>query len=147
MIIAHQIDPNSIKNRSITTIRKNYKIRQRKMSRFAGRQPNWDGAEIYGLIAKKLELLMDYAQTDSVTSMDEWRIEWIKRAITLGKHLYNRYTYPSHININNSNRFIEVRDLPLKEKQNKYLNQDFYDVKAKHLLFNILINYIDVWWD
>lgn len=143
----HQLDLNSINNRSTITIRKNRKIRQQKMSRYAYRQPNWDGTEIYGLIAKKLELLMNYAQTDTVVNIESWRLEWMQIAIKLAKHLYNGYDYPEYININNQSRFTETRNLSLKESQNKYLNQDFYDVKAKHLLFNILINYIDCWWD
>lgn len=147
MINVHSIDVDKIKNRSVVDIRKRSRARQRKMSHFASKQPNFDAGEIYGLIAKKLEMLLDYAQTDSVISLEEWRLSWMKRAIALGKHLYKTESYPAHININNQSRFAEASDLQLQKMQNKYLNQVFYDIKAKQLFFNILNNYIDFWWD
>lgn len=147
MINVHSIDTDKIKNRSVIDIRKRRRARQRKMSHFASKQPNFDAGEIYGLIAKKLEMLLDYAQTDSVISLEEWRLSWMKRAIALGKHLYKTESYPTHININNQSRFAEASDLQLQKMQNKYLNQVFYDIKAKQLFFNILNNYIDFWWD
>lgn len=120
------------------------KARQRKMARLASRQLNCDYAEIYELIARKLEMMRDYATQDSICNISTWRLEWMDRAIQLARHLTHQETYPVYINIKNQDRFKEASYLKLG---NKYLDQEFYDIKAKHLLFQILTNYIDCWWD
>lgn len=132
---------------------------------------DWDYGYIYTILRTKLENVLDYAENDSVVDIDHWHIDKLKICINLCKKLSGKVTeYPAHINMNNINRFVhkdyqwcygitDCRDtvittidddinLSIMAEEKKRCHQElFYDVKAKHLLFNLLCNYIEYWWD
>lgn len=158
------------KSDSVKNKRDRLKNHRRKMTRLVNRHMDWDYSEIYELLEKKLRNILDYLQNDSVTYESEWKPQWIKRAISLAHHLSHNRHYPAHININNAKRFREVRrwkfnrdenreeiikniesdivrEAYSKIDMNRLTAEDFYDLKAKHLFFEILKNYIENWWD
>lgn len=145
MIAIKQIDLSKLVDKIARKIRE--KSRKRKLCKVASKQHNWDYAEIYELIATKLECMLDYAEKDTVASTDQWRPEWIRRAIRLAKHLAAEDGYPEYININNAKRYQFDSWINMYAPDNRFIHESFYDRKAKYIFFKILDNYINNWWD
>lgn len=131
---------------------------------------DWDYTTFYSLIATKLENILDYASKDSVTYIESWYPDKIRVAISLARHLSGeKEHYPEYINNTNINRFVNEIDMgyfnfhhedkPFEgwkcENMKNILGADLdridyeelYNIKAKSLLFEILKNYINNWWD
>lgn len=134
------------------------------------KKPDWDYGYIYSLIAAKLENVLDYAIKDSVTYPEHWKLDKLKICIKLAKHLAGiTENYPEHINKNNIARFVHPTELkffnfnheerPFEKWNTDVLNfvtgklldeanyHALYDVKAQHLFFKMLNQYINCWWD
>ena len=125
--------------------------RKKKLIAEVNRGEDWDWGYIYSLLAVKLENIRDYAQNDSVCDPKDWGIEWLTRAINLCRHLSGKSKYPSKININNDFRFLSKSELQFyhnpKNRLDHVYYREIYDYKAKNLLFEILKNKIELWWD
>lgn len=141
------VDLERAVSRDPRQVQRNNNSRNRKLGRLVRRQHNWDYGELYELIAKKLECMLDYAKTDSVGYYQDWHPEWIIRAINLGNHLAGKYKYPQHINTNNMSRFADTEYLGKYAGENRWAQEEVYNIKAKYLFFEIMKNYIENWWD
>lgn len=125
------------------------KERKKRLIAEVNRGEDWDWGYIYSLIAVKLENIRDYAQTDSVCDIKDWGIEWLTRAINLCWHLSKPDKYPTHINTKNAFRFLSPDELKFYQNNpvDSIYYHEIYDLKAKNLLFEILKNKIELWWD
>lgn len=152
-------------------------LSQKRLIRAVYNDRDWDWSFIYDLLYVKLNNILDYSMNNTVTYTENWRPEWLKRAISLIDFIKNNcYDKPVNVNLNNVSRFgLEaVREYNLlleyeKEKREnngerighigdkeitinidnliKYCKEEIYHIKARHLFFKILDNYIEHWWD
>ena len=149
--------------------KKHYCARKLKMLKEV-RKRDWDYSTFYSLIATKLENILDYAKKDSVAHVESWYPDKIKTAISLAKHLSGeKEHYPEYINNTNIRRFVSESDIgyfnfhhedrpfegwkidKMKTIPGSTLDriayEELYAIKAKNLLFELLKNYINNWWD
>ena len=149
--------------------RKHHCARKTNLRKEINKQ-DWDYSTFYSLIAAKLENILDYAEKDSVAQIQSWYPDKIKTAISLAKHLSGeKEHYPEYINNTNLNRFVpeidrnffnfhhEDRSLEGCKIDNmktipgstldRIIYEELYNIKARNLLFEILKNYINNWWD
>lgn len=140
---------------------------KRDLLRAVNKDRDWDYAFIYILLRKKLSNIVDYVERgDSVSETKEWRLQWLKRCVSLLDILISEHVDSNvHINTQNAKRFLpESKFLTFdnititnetfleaikatSEQLKRYNEEEFYLIKAKHLLFNIMSNYIQYWWD
>ena len=144
-------------------------VRKIKMLKEANKE-DWDYTTFYSLIATKLENILNYASKDSVALVESWSPDKIRVAISLARHLSGeKEHYPEYINNTNINRFVSDVDMGyfnfhhedrpfenwkcenmkgiLGADLDRIAYEELYDIKAKSLLFEILKNYINNWWD
>ncbi len=132
---------------------------------------DWDYYFVYKLLLVKLENIQDYYIYDREGvhwNGNEYKIQY---AINILKHLIDETldTYPEHINTNNIKNYVPENmiqyynfhneDKPFKDwtldcmrniegKELDRINrQEFYDIKARAILFKLLNNYLPYWWD
>jgi len=127
---------------------------------------DWDYSYIYKLLERKLRNIQEYAKIDTVTYESNWQPRYLDIAIKLCEKLQYGIHDIGYVNINNAKRFRDARDLNFEPRQPnphirseilkqaweqvdfvKYAKEDLYEIKARHLLFKILENYIGYWWD
>lgn len=129
----------------------NRQERKKRLIAEVNRGEDWDWSYIYSLLAVKLENIRDYAQNDSVCDAKDWGIEWLTRAINLARHLSDPKNYPTTINTKNDFRFLNPNELKFyrqsKNQTDSIYYHEIYDSKAKNLLFEILKNKMELWWD
>lgn len=139
---------------------------KRDLLKIVNKDRDWDYSFIYILLKQKLSNIVDYVERgDSVSAVSEWRLQWLKRCVSLldiliSEHVDNKV----YINTQNAKRFHEAKFLTFDnitvnnetfletinvtgEQLKRYNEEEFYLIKAKHLLFNIMSNYIQNWWD
>ena len=125
--------------------------RKKRLIAEVNRGEDWDWGYIYSLLAVKLENIRDYALNDSICDEKEWGIDWLTRAINLCQHLSKPVKYPEYINTKNAFQFLTnserefYRDL--ENRSGSLYYHEIYDMKARNLLFEILKNKIELWWD
>lgn len=144
---------------------------KRNLLRIVNKDRDWDYSFIYILLRQKLSNIVDYVERgDSVSETKEWRLQWLKRCVSLLDILISeRVDNNVYVNTKNAKRFHEAKFLTFdnltfdnvtvtnetfldiikitSEELKRYNEEEFYLIKAKHLLFNIMSNYIQYWWD
>ena len=139
---------------------------KKNLLKIVNKDKDWDFSYIYILLRQKLSNIIDYVERgDSVCDIKEWRLQWLKRCVSLLDILISEQVDSNvHINTQNAKRFPEAKFLTFdnititnetfletlkvtSEQLKRYNEEQFYVIKAKHLLFNIMSNYIQYWWD
>ncbi len=119
--------------------------------RNALKMPDYDQHSFYALIALKLENIFHYAVLDSNSYTETWRPDMIRRAIDIAWYLAGDGDFSQDVNMNNITRFIPEYERYKYELngqwEDKIQKEEFYNIKAKHLLFKIIETYIDFWYD
>ena len=127
---------------------------------------NYDSSYLYQLLYIKLSNMVDYFETYGVTGMQS-DIDKIKYCRDICKHLMKCEEYPEHINTHNCCRFFyNKEEFELWQKNFKknsivevsidifkgfdynkrnYALEDYYDIKARTILFKLMNNYIETW--
>lgn len=132
-------------------VRKQNKNKQ-MLLRTVNQDRDWDYSFIYKLLYRKLSNVLAYAQSETVSDEESWRLPWLKRAIALCDILIKEYIpHDKYVNIHNAKRFREARKFKFNHTgiSNlwRYEEESLYLIKAKHLFFKIMANYIENWWD
>lgn len=129
---------------------------------------DYDGSYLYQLLYIKFSNMVDYFETDGVADMQS-DIDKIKYCRDICKHLMKCEEYPEHINTHNSSRFFHSKEEfeqwqkvfkinPIADvsidifkgfsyNKRNFALEDYYDIKARTLLFELMNNYIETWWD
>lgn len=145
--------------------------RKLKLIKCAINDKDWDYCYIYRLLLVKLENIQEYYTVDRVCESWNGNEQKIKYAIGILRHLTDTTTnsYPVHINTNNIRNYVSEdklkyynfhnEDKPFKNSTVSFLSniegteldrinrQEFYDVKARIILFKLLNRYLPYWWD
>lgn len=127
---------------------------------------DYDSAYLYQLLYIKFSNMVDYFETYGVTGIQS-DIDKIKYCRDICKHLMKCEEYPKHINTHNCCRFFyNKEEFELWQKNFKknsivevsidvfkgfdynkrnYALEDYYNIKARTILFKLMNNYIETW--
>ena len=147
---------------------RNFSRRLKLLWHILRKDKDYDSSYLYQLLYIKFSNMVDYFETDGVADMQS-DIDKIKYCRDICKHLMKREKYPEHINTHNCCRFFcNKEEFELWQKNFKknsivevsidifkgfsynkrnYALEDYYDIKARTLLFKLMNNYIETWWD